>query len=57
MEIKNDKKVIVTGKKVCMVAEMLSGIWGMGSNPISHSSLLLLSQHLISAIKHAYCRN
>ena len=29
MEIKNDKKVIITGKKVCLVAGTLSGICGI----------------------------
>ena len=29
MEIKNNKKVIITGKKVCMVAGILSGICGI----------------------------
>lgn len=29
MEIKNDKKVIITGKKVCLVAGILSGICGI----------------------------
>lgn len=29
MEIKNDKKIIITGKKVCLVAGTLSGICGI----------------------------
>ncbi len=29
MEIKKDKKVIITGKKVCLVAGILSGICGL----------------------------
>lgn len=29
MEIKKDKKVIITGKKVCLVAGILSGICGI----------------------------
>lgn len=29
MEIKNDKKVIITGKKICPVAGILSGICGI----------------------------
>lgn len=29
MEIRNNKKVIITGKKVCMVAGILSGICGI----------------------------
>lgn len=29
MEIKNDNKVVITGKKVCMVAGILSGICGI----------------------------
>lgn len=29
MEIKNDKKVVITGKKVCLVAGILSGICGL----------------------------
>lgn len=29
MEIKNNKKVIITGKKVCMIAGMLAGICGI----------------------------
>lgn len=29
MEIKNDKKVIITGKKDCLVAGILSGICGI----------------------------
>lgn len=29
MEIKNNKKVIITGKKVCMVAGILVGICGI----------------------------
>lgn len=29
MEIKKDKKVIITGKKICLVAGILSGICGM----------------------------
>lgn len=29
MEIKNDKKVIITGKNVCLVAGILSGICGI----------------------------
>lgn len=29
MEIKNNKKVIITGKKVCMVAGILAGICGI----------------------------
>lgn len=29
MEIKNDKKVVITGKKVCMAAGILSGICGI----------------------------
>lgn len=29
MEIKNDNKVVITGKKVCMMAGILSGICGI----------------------------
>lgn len=29
MEIKNDNKVVITGKKVCMVAGILSGLCGI----------------------------
>ncbi len=29
MEIKNDKKVIITGKKICLVAGILAGICGI----------------------------
>lgn len=29
MEIKKDKKVIITGKKVCLLAGILSGICGI----------------------------
>lgn len=29
MEIKKDKKVIITGKKVCLVAGILSGVCGL----------------------------
>lgn len=29
MEIKKDKKVIITGKKVCLVAGILAGICGI----------------------------
>ena len=29
MEIKKDKKVIITGKKICLVAGILSGICGL----------------------------
>lgn len=29
MEIRNNKKVIITGKKVCLVAGILSGICGL----------------------------
>lgn len=29
MEIKKDKKVIITGKKVCLVTGILSGICGL----------------------------
>lgn len=29
MEIKKDKKVVITGKKVCLVAGILSGICGI----------------------------
>ena len=29
MEIKKDKKVIITGKKICLVAGILSGICGI----------------------------
>lgn len=29
MEIKNNKEVIITGKKVCLVAGILSGICGL----------------------------
>lgn len=29
MEIKKDKKVIISGKKVCLVAGILSGICGL----------------------------
>lgn len=29
MEIKNDKKVIITGKKICLFAGILSGICGI----------------------------
>lgn len=29
MEIKNDKKVVITSKKVCMMAGILSGICGI----------------------------
>lgn len=29
MEIKKDKKVIITGKKVCLVVGILSGIFGI----------------------------
>lgn len=29
MEIKDNKKVIITGKKVCLVAGILSGICGI----------------------------
>lgn len=29
MEIKNDKRVIITGKKVCLIAGILSGICGI----------------------------
>lgn len=29
METKNDNKVVVTGKKVCMVAGILSGLCGI----------------------------
>lgn len=29
MEIKNDNKVVITSKKVCMVAGILSGICGI----------------------------
>ena len=29
MEIKNNKKVIITGKKICLVAGILSGICGI----------------------------
>ena len=29
MEIKKDKKVIITGKKACLVAGILSGICGL----------------------------
>lgn len=29
MEIKKDKKVIITGKKVCLAAGILSGICGL----------------------------
>lgn len=29
MEIKNDKKVIITGKKICLVVGILSGICGI----------------------------
>jgi len=29
MEIKNNKKVIMTGKKICLVAGILSGICGV----------------------------
>lgn len=29
METKNDNKVVITGKKVCMVAGILSGLCGI----------------------------
>lgn len=29
MEIKKDKKVIITGKKICLVAGILAGICGI----------------------------
>lgn len=29
MEIKNDKKVVITGKKICLVAGILTGICGI----------------------------
>lgn len=29
MEIKNDKKVVITGKEVCLAAGILSGICGI----------------------------
>lgn len=29
MEIKNDKKIIITGKKICLVFGMLSAICGI----------------------------
>lgn len=29
MEIKNDNKVVITGKKACMVAGILSGLCGI----------------------------
>lgn len=29
MEIKNDKKVVITGKRICLAAGILSGIYGI----------------------------
>ena len=29
MEIKNDKKVVITGKKICLIAGILAGICGI----------------------------
>lgn len=29
MEIKNDKKVVITGKRICLAAGILSGICGI----------------------------